>query len=348
MDISALSDFLGSFPAPIFVVTDQNVDRLVLPLFNDCKPVADAPRFILTPGEDSKNTDNLIALWQWLADNGATRSSLLLNIGGGMVSDIGGFAAATFKRGISYANIPTTLLAAVDAAIGGKTAIDLGSLKNQVGAFALPAKVFHFSEPLKTLPAAELLSGIGEMLKYGLIASPMLYRSILNLLPDIQSPGFDTDTLTPLILECAAIKERIVAADPTEKGLRKVLNFGHTAAHAFESLALEKRGTPLPHGVAVAHGLLVELILSHTILGFPSSELYPLAMALKENFPPTGSTCKDNDRLIEIMAHDKKNPTPDQINFTLLQAIANPQTDQYATQEEISTALDIQKDLTAL
>ncbi len=348
MNTSSLSGFIASFPESIFVVTDGNVNSRVLPLFNDCKPVAEAPRYILPPGEDSKNAQNLIALWRWLADNGATRSSLLLNIGGGMVSDIGGFAAATFMRGISYANIPTTLLAAIDAAIGGKTAIDLGPLKNQVGAFAMPAKVFQFSDPLASLPPSELLSGLGEMLKYGLIASPLLYRAVLNLLPDIRQPGFDTGILTPHILECAAIKERIVAADPTEKGLRKVLNFGHTAAHAYESLALEKNGAPLPHGVAVAHGLLVELILSHTILGFPSSELYPLAMVLKEYFPATGATCKDNDRLIEIMVHDKKNPAPDHINFTLLKAIADPETDQYATPEEIATALDIHRDLTAL
>lgn len=332
------------------MITDRTVERLVFPRL-ECMPglesyggfraVLEAPRFVMEPGEASKQPGALAELWEMLALEGVRRDSVIVNIGGGVVSDLGGFAAATYMRGVKYINIPTTLLGMVDAAIGGKTGIDVGPLKNQAGAFHIPEAVIQFPELLETLPESELVSGLGEMLKYGLIASPQLYRAMLDPGKFIEAPA----TLGGYIKECAAIKERIVEADPYDNGQRQWLNFGHTAGHAFESLGIEK-GKPVAHGVAVAHGLLVELILSHTLLGYPSAELYPLAMTLREHFPPLGSECKDNGRLVELMHHDKKNCTGKGVTFTLLQTVANPVTGQQADSDEISTALDIYRDLT--
>ncbi len=335
-----LSEYLSNIDKSLFIITDSNVERLVIPLLKSKIELDDLPRYVVPAGEESKNINTLNDIWNWLAQSGANRSSILLNIGGGMISDLGGFAAATYMRGIDYANVPTTILGAVDAAVGGKTALNLGALKNQVGAFHNPSAVFLLPETFKTLPDAELFSGFGEILKYGLIASPSLYRRMLEPESFLHNP----ETLSPLVSECISIKERIVNEDPLEKGVRKILNFGHTAGHAFESLAMEQ-GKPVPHGVAVAHGLMVELILSHTILGFPSAELYPLAMSLKEYWPKLSAQCKDNEKLISYMTHDKKNREKGQINFTLLQNLADPLIDQTADPDEISTALDIYRDL---
>lgn len=340
MDMNDLKSYLDGFDGGIYLITDSNVERLVLPRLQECGVLKSAPLYVLPAGENSKSVDQLVRIWEWLSLSGASRRSLIVNLGGGMVSDIGGFAAATYKRGIRYVNIPTTLLGAVDASIGGKTAIDLGALKNQVGAFKEPEKTFYFPRLLETLPEKEILSGIGEILKYGLIESPRLYKRMLEPSGYIQKPA----TLGDTISECVAIKEGITRHDPFEHGKRKVLNFGHTVGHAFEALSIE-RDNPLPHGVAVAHGLLVELILSHTLLGFPSAELYPLAMTLRENFRIDTGKCTDNEKLIAIMRHDKKNSSADKINFTLLKSVGEPLTDQIADADEISAALDIYRDL---
>lgn len=323
-----------------FVITDSNVDSLIESI-PEAAPWSGAPRFVIPAGEANKSPETLARIWAWLAEQGANRSSRIINIGGGMVSDLGGFAAATFMRGIRYVNLPTTLLAAVDAAVGGKTAVNVGSLKNQAGAFWMPQEVILSAGAFSTLPRPELLSGLGEMLKYGLISSPGMYRELVRNGLFLDRP----EALLPYVKESVAIKERIVSQDPTEKGVRKILNFGHTAGHAFESFAISA-GKPVPHGVAVAHGLMVALILSHTVLGYPSKELYPFADLLKEYFPASGTTCADNDALIEIMSHDKKNTGKDEVNFTLLGGTADPMIDQSVSKEEIITALDIYRDFT--
>lgn len=323
-----------------FVITDSNVDSLIESL-PEAAPWSAVPRFVIPAGEANKTPEILALIWAWLSEQGATRSSRIINIGGGMVSDLGGFAAATFMRGIQYVNLPTTLLAAVDAAIGGKTAVNVGHLKNQAGAFWMPQDVILSAGAFSTLPRTELLSGLGEMLKYGLISSPGMYKELIKNALFLDRP----EALMPYVKECVAVKERIVSQDPTEKGVRKALNFGHTAGHAFESFSIAA-GRPMPHGVAVAHGLMVALILSHTVLGYPSKELYPFADLLKEYFPASGTTCADNNALIDIMGHDKKNTGNDEVNFTLLGGIAEPMVDQSVSKEEIMTALDIYRDFT--
>lgn len=324
------------FPATVTIVTDENVDKAVLPLLVGSRTLERARKVVLKPGEDHKDIRSTEMIWDALEQAGATRKSVVVNIGGGLVTDIGGFAAATFKRGIRVINVPTTLLGAVDAATGGKTGINFNGLKNEIGAFHLPSDVIISALPLATLSEREMLSGYAEMLKTGLIADKGLYRSLL----DVECILSDRCRLEQAMKRCVEIKEEIVKQDPTEKGLRKVLNFGHTAGHAFESLSIE-RGKPLAHGEAVAHGILVELILSHMLKGFDSKEMHRYSTILKEYYPTSGVDCKDIPRLMELMAHDKKNAAAGQPNFTLLKTVGEPEIDCLPTADDIRAALEI-------
>lgn len=295
-------------------------------------------------GDEHKNLASVTEVWTRLSRNGYTRHSLLINIGGGMVTDLGGFAAACFKRGIRFINVPTTLLGAVDAAVGGKTGINFLDFKNEIGAFCEARAVVISTRFFATLPPAELRSGFAEMLKHGLISDREVYERLM----DFDIVGADLETLLPLLEESVEVKRRIVAEDPREQGIRRALNLGHTAGHAFESFALERK-EPIPHGFAVAHGLLVEMILSHLQLGFPSSELHRLAGLLREAYSPAPAIgCKDYDALLALMTHDKKNRHPGEINFTLLSAPGVPVIDRTATPDEIRTALDLYRDLLGL
>ncbi|MDE6533177.1 MAG: 3-dehydroquinate synthase [Muribaculaceae bacterium] len=328
-------------PATVTIVTDSNVDAAVLPLLNSSATLAKANKVVLTPGEDHKNLDSVAEIWNALEETGATRHSLVVNIGGGLVTDIGGFAAATFKRGIRFINVPTTLLGAVDAATGGKTGINFNGLKNEIGAFHLPSEVIISALPLASLSRREVVSGYAEMLKTGFIADADLYRKLL----DVEGVIGDNRRLEEAMKRCVEIKEDVVAQDPTEKGLRKILNFGHTAGHAFESLAIE-RHKPLAHGEAVAHGMLVELILSHILKGFESSEVNRYAScALKPHYPRISVTCDDIPLLISLMAHDKKNAAAGHPNFTLLLSPGNPVIDCVPEAKDIEAALEIYRDM---
>ncbi|MDE5881255.1 MAG: HAD-IA family hydrolase, partial [Muribaculaceae bacterium] len=221
-------------PASITIVTDSNVDRDVMPLFAGSTVVKKGNKVVIPPGEDHKSIESVTHIWLALEEANATRRSVVVNIGGGLITDIGGFAGATFKRGIRVVNLPTTLLGAVDAATGGKTGINFNGLKNEVGAFHLPSDVIISALPLATLSRREILSGYAEMIKTGLIADAKLYNELLN----VEEVIADTMRLEKAMKRCVEIKEDVVANDPTEKGLRKILNFGHTAGHAFESLAI--------------------------------------------------------------------------------------------------------------
>lgn len=328
-------------PSTITIVTDENVDREVLPVFAASKTLLNANKVVIPPGEDHKNLESVTNIWNALEDAGATRKSVVVNIGGGLVTDIGGFAAATFKRGLRFINVPTTLLGAVDAATGGKTGINFNGLKNEIGAFHLPEGVIISAIPLSTLSHNEKISGYAEMLKTALIADADLYRSLI----DVDEVIADPDRLENAMKRCVEIKEDVVAQDPTEKGLRKILNFGHTAGHAFESLAISRR-EPLAHGVAVAHGMLVELILSHLLKGLESAEIHRYANEiLKHVYPRAKVTCEDTALLIELMAHDKKNASAGKPNFTLLRSPGVPEIDCLPSNEEIRTALDIYLDM---
>ena len=333
---TTLQDLLREAAADrVFVLCDENT-RL-----HCWQPLSNSsfrnPHLITIPaGDDNKNISTLETVWRALTEGGATRHSLLINMGGGVVTDIGGFAAATFKRGIRYINIPTTLLAMVDAATGGKTGINFAGLKNEIGAFHQPEHVILYSPFLATLDKENLLSGMAEMFKHILIGSDGNAVAQMEELTDTFSRGKDASTL---IRQSVGVKERIVAADPTEKGLRKALNFGHTIGHAIESLLLEKH-TPVLHGYAVAWGMIGELYLSHITSALSIDTLRGATRLLNELYGPCPISCKDYDRLYTLMLHDKKNLSADNVRFALLASAGNIRLDCTASCEEIFEALD--------
>lgn len=328
-------------PSGLFILTDSNTRRLVLPrIALPGSPLASATVITVEAGDDHKNLSSLASVWQALVDNGATRRSLMVNLGGGMVTDLGGFAASTFKRGIRFINVPTTLLGAVDAAVGGKTGINFGGLKNEVGAFSEAMAVIVSATFFDTLPHEELMSGYGEVLKHALLSGEADTRRALATDPAALSAA---DMLS-LLNVSVEVKRGIVAQDPREQGIRKALNLGHTPAHAFEALAFAS-GRPMAHGHAVAWGLVLDLILSHMQLGFPSALLHDVATFVSRCYPAPAFTCDDYPALVDFMRHDKKNATASAINFTLLRVPGDIAIDRTATTEEITAALDILRDL---
>ena len=327
-------------PSKIFVLVDENTKKLVLPqLIDESTAVSQASVISINAGDTNKNLVSLAHIWKNLVEGGATRKSLLINLGGGVITDIGGFAGASFKRGIRFINIPTTLLSAVDAAVGGKTGINFHGFKNEIGAFCEAEAVIISTRFLSSLSQEELLSGYAEMLKHGLISSSDIYNSLIA--QDVTN--IDTTQMLSLLKESVMVKKRVVEEDPTEKGIRRALNLGHTIGHAFESLALQ-RNKPIPHGYAVAWGLIVELILSNMQLKFPSNELSRLATYIYKNYGAYNITCDDYAALIDYMRHDKKNDSASEINFTMLKNIGEIHIDCIANEEDIKTALDIYRD----
>lgn len=315
----------------IIVVTDENVASLAEGF------IENFPTIKLLPGEDNKDIRQIEKIWRFLEDRGATRHSLLVNFGGGMVSDMGGFAATTFKRGIRYMNVATTLLAAVDAAIGGKTGVNFNGLKNEVGAFALPQETIAASELFQHLSRSEWLSGYGEMLKTGLLDGKKLFEEVISEKLVVDR---DPALLADAVERCAAYKCKIVEADFREGGLRKVLNLGHTAGHAIEMICL-KKGRPVAHGIAVAYGIMVTLVLSRIILKTGPELMYQYRDILKNYFPPLALDCHDIDSAIEIMGHDKKNAMTGRPRFVLLEEIGKPVIDVEPTPEDLAAALEI-------
>ncbi len=342
----ALDEAVAKMGNPkVFVLVDDNTFTQVLPLFKaESEAVKHAEVIITPPGDVNKTIEAAQDIWKQLSDKGATRSSVLVNIGGGMVTDLGGFVAATFKRGIRFINVPTSLLGAVDAAVGGKTGVNFAGLKNEVGAFVDADTVIVTTEFINTLPKQEVLSGYAEMLKHALLDDKATLASLFNY--DITNARVqsDPDKLLSLVQTSIGVKSGIVESDPHEAGARKALNLGHTIGHAFESLAMERQ-SPIPHGYAVAWGLVAELILSNMKMGFPSDTLHQFASFVKDNYSTFAITCDDYPRLLELMSHDKKNASPDAINFTLLSDVGIAHIDQTATPDEIKAALDIFRDL---
>ena len=335
--VSTLDALLNEMaPDRLFVLTDEQTAQLCYPLV--AQAVGGAHQITIPAGDDNKHVDSLCHVWNELSSHGATRHSLLINVGGGMVTDLGGFAAATFKRGISCINVPTTLLAMVDAAVGGKTGINLHSLKNEVGAFYPAEAVVVSSQFLHTLDAPNLVSGFAEMLKHGLISTEEHWAQLMRY--DLNQP--DLAALQPLIMESIHTKEYIVEQDPTEKHIRKALNLGHTLGHALETHYM-RRGTPCLHGYAVAWGMVCELYLSHLKVGFPTDKMRQTIQFIREAYGVFPFECKQYNRLYEFMTHDKKN-TSNSINFTLLSDIGDIQINQTATQKEIEEALDFYRE----
>lgn len=322
----------------LFVLTDTTTRRLCWPLAEQFPCMKEARLISIGPGDENKTLESLSSVWTALQQGGATRHSLMVNLGGGMVTDLGGFAASTFKRGMAYVNIPTTLLSLVDASVGGKTGINFGGLKNEVGVFSKPRRVLLCTRFLRTLDRQGICSGYAEMLKHGLISNEAHWAGLLGF--DLDE--IDYDRLQELVAESVAVKERIVEADPTEKGLRKALNLGHTAGHALESLAL-LGGRPVLHGYAVAWGLVCELYLSAKRLGFPKHKLQQVIQFVREHYGTFVFDCTQYDRLYELMTHDKKN-VGQTVNFTLLSDIGQVHLDQTATREEILDMLDFYRE----
>ena len=285
-------------------------------------------------GDENKNVESAVKIWQYLSENGATRKSLMINVGGGMITDIGGFTASTFKRGIRYINVSTTLLGAVDAATGGKTGINFSGLKNEIGVFAPAETVLIDIELFKTLDDANLRSGYAEMVKHALINTREEWNEVLKF--DLEK--IDFEKLKVLLQRSFNIKERIVEQDPFEANIRKALNLGHTIGHAFESYSY-KVNRPVLHGYAVMWGLLCELYLSFVKLDFPKDDLLKLKYLIKEYYGSFEFSCKDYDLLFELMTHDKKNDTKE-INFTLLGNVGDIRINQTATRDEIFESLD--------
>ena len=315
----------------LFVLVDETTEQLCLPLIAGFGCMQETQCIVIGATDTHKTLDTLSHVWAELQRMGGTRHSLLINLGGGMVTDLGGFAASTFKRGLAYINIPTTLLSMVDASVGGKTGINFGGLKNEIGVFNNANCVILDTTFLRTMNTENLLSGYAEMLKHGLISNEQTWAELLNL--DLN----DLDKLGDLVEKSVAVKQRIVIEDPTEHGIRKALNLGHTVGHAFESLALERK--PVLHGYAVAYGLVVELYLCCVKTGFPQDKMRQTVGFIKENYGRMPITCDDYPKLIELMHHDKKNVGTD-INFTLLGGIGDIRINQTATEEEIKEALD--------
>lgn len=315
----------------VFVFVDSNTAEACLPTFRSLLDDLEDFDIIETdPGEENKNIDFCIGIWKTLLDFEADRKCLMINLGGGVITDMGGFVASTYKRGIDFINVPTTLLSQVDASVGGKTGIDIDNVKNMVGTFSLPQAVFIENIFLSTLTKRELLSGFAEMIKHGLIMDKAYYK---------QLKGSNYETLAPsLIYRSVEIKNEVVTSDPLEKGLRKILNFGHTIGHAIESYALNNSKKPLTHGEAIAIGMICEAFLSAKYANLSPDELQNVAHYINNTYPKYIIQEKSFSTLLTLMQSDKKNEEG-QIMFSLLNGIGNCIYNCKVTQKDILESL---------
>ncbi|MBT8244781.1 MAG: 3-dehydroquinate synthase [Winogradskyella sp.] len=328
-------------PSKIFILVDTNTHDLCLPQFmanldngNIQTEVMEIPE-----GENHKTIDICMGVWEAMSQYGADRKSLLINLGGGVVTDLGGFVASTYMRGINYINVPTSLLAMVDASVGGKTGVDLGPLKNQVGVISEGVMVLIDVSFLGTLPQNQMVSGFAEMLKHGLITDDSYWHTLTHL------ENLDISDLDKLIYDSVIIKNNIVTQDPTENGLRKTLNFGHTLGHAIESYFLENENkTTMLHGEAIAIGMLLEAYISSKTLNFSNNELSEISTGILKTFAKVEFETRDYDHIIELLKHDKKN-SHGVIKFVLLEAIGKARIDCEVSSDIILQAFEYYKNL---
>jgi len=316
----------------IFLFVDSNTNEQCAPLFLGLLETHIPIEIIeIVPGEPEKNIDTVVAVWQSLTELGADRKSLMINLGGGVLTDMGGFIASTFKRGIDFVNIPTTLLSMVDASVGGKTGIDLGVLKNQIGMFSDPEMVLIDPSYLGTLDEREMTSGLAEIIKYGLTFDLNLWEAFKN------PKGINVNDL---IHQSIAIKNYVVLEDPKEASLRKVLNYGHTLGHAIESYYLESEHLErLTHGEAIAIGMISEAYLSKEICGLSQHCLDEIKKVILTVFGQIQLSRSDYDGIFEYLKHDKKN-IGGEINFVLLEDFCKFKLDQKANTQQMIEALD--------
>ena len=302
----------------IFILTDNNTNEYCLSRFLPFLATNKAIEIIeIEAGESEKNINTCVEIWTILTELGGDRKSLLINIGGGVITDIGGFVASTFKRGIDFIHVPTTLLAMVDASVGGKNGVDLGNLKNQIGVINVPKMVLIDTEYLATLPKNEMRSGLAEMLKHGLIFD-VNYWFQFKELNEVDSENFDE-----LIHRSIAIKNEIVMQDPTENGIRKALNFGHTLGHAIESYFLENENKKtLLHGEAIAVGMILESYISWQKGLLSVDEYLEIKDAINAVFEIIVFEENDLQPILDLLIHDKKNEYG-KVQFALLNGIGN-------------------------
>jgi len=340
-DLDSLGTFItGGNYSRVLIFVDRNTNEHCLPVLQSLVPeLAERDVIAIDPGEENKNIDFCIGVWKTMLDFGVDRKALLVNLGGGVVTDMGGFAASTFKRGIDFVQIPTSLLAQVDASVGGKTGIDLDNVKNIIGTFAQPKAVFISSEFLKTLDNRQMRSGFAEVVKHGLIFDKRLFEAVKTL---------DLDRLghmdwSDIVFRSVSVKNAVVTQDPTEQGLRKILNFGHTIGHAVEGYSLLHDADPLLHGEAIAIGMVCEAYLAHKINGLSEEELQEIAGVFTRLFEGYRLDPKIYPDLIELMQNDKKNES-DKLGFALLREIGKCDHNIYADRELIFEGLDFYTD----
>lgn len=319
--------FLRMKVTEVVILTDENVEKYYASYFSELSQHFSVDKMVMPAGEPMKSIDNVIFVWNHFIEKQYDRNVFLLNFGGGTVCDLGGFIASTYKRGIRYANIPTTLLAMIDAGVGGKTGINLSNLKNGIGTFYFPdIQIPADISLLGTLPEDEFRSGFGELVKYALIDSPDLFHE-LSQLTSIKD-------LKPEFLDfCVDFKQKIVEKDPKDNGLRHILNYGHTMGHAIESFCAEQ-GSPMAHGIAVAQGLYYESLLSTRFCHLPQDEWQQISVFLQKHFQIMPITEEILSKLIVYMQNDKKNHDGN-INFTLLDHIGHAIPDFHVPISEI-------------
>lgn len=325
-------------PSSVFVIVDKNVENLCLPHFVARFSTSEIYEIIRIPvGEQHKNINTCLFVWETLSRKGADRNSLIINLGGGVITDLGGFVASTYKRGMPFINIPTSLLAMVDASVGGKTGIDFNHAKNQIGTVQLPEMVVIDTVFLNTLSEKQRLSGFAEMIKHSLIAGEDSWKQLKTL------PLTEICSNPDLIWQSIQIKQRVVQKDPLEKGLRKVLNFGHTLGHAIESHFLSSPNRiPLLHGEAIAIGMVLASHLSFETYGLTSEKLsaitsYILSLYSKQNFNE-----KDIENIIKLMSFDKKNSNG-KVLFVLMKDFGKFEMDCVVDNSLIFNAFDFYK-----
>lgn len=317
----------------VFVITDSHSNTHCLPKFLPYLAVEIPIEIVeFESGESSKNIETCVQIWNVLTELGADRKSIIINLGGGVVTDLGGFVASTFKRGIDFIHIPTTLLAMVDASVGGKNGVDLGNLKNQIGVINTPQMVLIDTTYLETLPQNEMRSGLAEMLKHGLIYDKLYWEQFLDL------RALDFADFDVLIHSSIAIKNTIVMQDPTENGIRKALNFGHTLGHAIESHFLENESKEtLLHGEAIAAGMVLESYISMRKGLLKEGEYAQIKNTLVGIFTRIVFDETDLEPIMELLIHDKKNEYGT-VQFALLDGIGKIKVNQTVENDLIIAA----------
>ena len=337
-DIEKLRSLIASH-TKTFLLLDENSEKFCLQYFNSIELLKSYTKIVIPSGEQHKNLGTVQDVWSQLIDNHADRKSLLINIGGGMVTDVGGFAASCYQRGIDFINVPTTLLGMIDASVGGKTGIDFQGLKNQIGVFSQPLAVVILFELLETLSKRELLSGLAEIIKYGFIVDNEFLTAKL-----LDNPVNPVDPV--LIKKAIDVKNEITRNDVKEKGLRKILNFGHTIGHALETYLIDNH-KEIRHGEGVAMGMLSALYLSEKYCGLNPEITQSYKDLYAENFNRFDLNGIPVEELMEIMRHDKKNEGGD-IRFVLIEDYGKPVYDVVVKPEDIvdsiSYLIDYQND----